>query len=187
MKKQITEKVNVGKDTTTVKVKQGRNITEEPKFIRGFISVIVTRKDGSKEVLCHNKEQILIDEGRDKMHEAVYQNSTATQAPFNFIGLSTDVAAPSATDTRTTWELIEITTNGLERIQAATRNHSVGTNTTDLIQTFTATGTHTAVQKAGLLERITTGDGFLGHESTFTAATLESADQITITWTTTLG
>ncbi|KKM94771.1 hypothetical protein LCGC14_1195080 [marine sediment metagenome] len=178
---------DIGEDTDTVKIGKGRKIVENRKVIRGFMSAVITRVDGTEEVLCHNKENLLVNEGRDKFHEALYQNATATQAAFNFIGLSVDVAAPVATNTRTTWELIEIVAGGLIRIQASTRNHTGGTNTTDLIHTFTATAIHTAVQKAATLDRITTGDGFLGHQNTFIIANLEIGDQLTITWTFTLG
>lgn len=187
MKKRAIEVTPIGKDSTNAKVKQGRIITEGYNGIRGFVSVEITRVDGTKEILCHNKDNLLTLEGRDKIHQASYQNATATQPAFNFIGLSTNAGAPADTDTRTTWELIELSGNGLDRIQASTRNHTSSTNVTTLIHTFTATAQVLNVQKAGVLDRISTGDGFLGHENTFTLADLEIGDQITITWVFTLG
>lgn len=167
-------------------IESGVQITDNA-IVNGYVTVIVKRVDGSVEVKCRDRKNLLVIEGRDKLHEAGYQNAGATQAPFNFIGLSTDVGTPVNTDTRTTWELIEITGGGFGRVQASTRNHTAGTNTTDLIHTFTAGVIHTGVRKAGVLDRITTGDGFLGHENTFPSETLQIGDQILITWTFVIG
>jgi len=186
----INEKVNIGMDISEIQIKKGRGMVEDEKFIRGFMSAVIIRVDGTEEVLCHNKENLLTDEGRDKFHEGTYQNAGATQAPFNFIGLSTSDQGsnpPLVTDTRADWESIETSGNGLDRFQAGTRDHVVGTNTTDLIQTFTAGAQVLNVQQAATLDRISTGDGFVGHMNVFTSADLEIGDQLIITWTFTLG
>jgi hypothetical protein len=176
-------------DINETEVRQGRDMVDE-KFIRGFMSAVIIRVDGTEEVLCHNKENLLTDEGRDKFHEAIYKNLTATQAPFNFIGLSTSDQGsnpPLVGDTRADWESIETSGNGLDRIQAGTRNHGVGSNLTDLIQTFTAGAIVTDVQQAATLDRISTGDGFVGHMNVFAPASLEIGDQLIITWSFLLG
>lgn len=186
----INEKVNIGMDISETEVRQGRDMVEDEKFIRGFMSAVIKRVDGTEEVLCHNKENLLANEGRDKFHEGTYQNAGATQAPFNFIGLSTSDQGsnpPLVTDTRADWESIETSGNGLDRIQAGTRNHVVGSNLTDFIQTFTATSIVTDVQQAATLDRISTGDGFVGHMNVFAPASLEIGDQLIITWSFTLG
>ncbi len=185
MNKTIGENI-LTKDGTSTKISQNR-ILIESKTIRGFTKVVLTRKNGDTEILSDWKENLLTNEGRDKIHESAYQLASSTQEPFNFIGLSTDAGAPAVTDTRTTWELIETSGNGLDRIQASTRTHNVGDNFTTLTHTFTATAQVLNVQKAGLLDRLATGTGFLAHENTFTLADLEIGDQITITWTLTLG
>ncbi len=187
MKYRAVDIIGDVEESTATKIGKGRQLVDDNKFIRGFVSVEVTRVDGSVEVLSHNEENLLTLEGRDKIHEAVYQNAGATQTPFNYIGLSLNAGAVADTDTRTTWEIIEITSGGLERIQASTRNHTGSTNTTDLIHTWTASAIHTGVIKAGVLDVLGTGTGFLGHENTFTIANLEIGDAITITWTFTLG
>lgn len=187
MNKRTIEINSIGKDKPNVKIGNGRTLVEDNKLIRGFMSAVLTRVDGSIEVLAYNKDNLLALEGRDKIHEAVYKNATATQTAFNFIGLSNDAGAPATSDTRTTWELIETSGNGLDRIQASTRNHTSSTNVTTLIHTFVATAQILNVQKAGTLDRIALASGFLGHENTFTLADLEIGDQITITWVFTLG
>ena len=187
---EINENVNIAMDISETEVRQGRDMVEDKKLVRGFMSAVIIRVDGTEEILCHNKENLLTNEGRDKFHEALYKNPTATQAAFNFIGLSTSDQGsnpPLVGDTRTDWELIETSGNGLDRFQAGTRNHVVGSNLTDLIQTFTATAQVTDVQQAATLDRISTGDGFIGHMNVFAPASLEIGDQLIITWSFTLG
>lgn len=156
--------------------------------IKGYVTVTVKRADGSVEELCHNKKNLLLNEGRDAMHTALYTNGVAIQPPFNFIGLSSNAAAPIATNTRTTWELIENDgTNGLGRAQATTRTHTTGTNTSILAHSFALTGQELNVQKACVLDTISTGSGIAGHENTFTNTNLEVGDLISISWTFSLG
>lgn len=181
----IVEITDVGEDVLDAEISTGRKLIEGSQMIKGFVSVVITRADGTEEVLCHNKPNLLTNSGRDDFHTGLYTNAGASQTPFNFIGLTTDVGAPSATDTDLTGE---ITTGGLSRIQAASRVHTGGTNTSTLIQTFTATAVHTALVKAGLFDVIGPPvAGTMGHESTFTTATLQISDQITITWVLTVG
>ena len=65
-------------------------------------------------------------------------------------------------------------------------NHSTGTNSTTLNKIFTASGTHTAVQKSGTFNQLAVG-GTIGHEAVFTPVTLASSDTLSVTWTLTLG
>lgn len=165
-------------------------IIEPPQLINGYVTVVVKRADGTIEELCHNKHNVLLNEGRDQMHNTIYtdiSDAIATRNPFNFIGLSNDTGTPVATNTRTTWELIEITTNGLQRTQATTRTHTTGTNVSTLSHSFTLSGTELLVQKACLLDRVATGTGIAGHENTFTVSNLFVGDQIIVTWTILLG
>jgi len=103
------------------KVKQGRTIVESNK-ISGQMKVVLTRVNGDVEVLTRNNgsdwnKNLLANEGRDAIHGSAYQLASSTQEPFNFIGLSVNSGSPLVTDTRTTWEAIEITSGGLIRVQ----------------------------------------------------------------------
>jgi hypothetical protein len=105
-------------------------------------------------------------------------------SPAWFIGLTTDTGSPATSDTTLA---SEITTNGLARALAVYA-HTGGTTTSTLTKTFTASGTHTNVHKAGLFTALTTtAGGILVADTNLNAdATLASGDAIAITWTWTL-
>jgi hypothetical protein len=106
------------------------------------------------------------------------------QGSARYIGLTTDTGGPATGDTTLT---SEITTNGLGRA-LATFAHTPGATTFTLAKTFTASGTHTAVHKAGLFTaENSTAAGILVAATNLNAdATLASGDSIAVTWTWTL-
>lgn len=147
----------------------------------GELTVIKNQGRPDEEVLCYKKRNLLTNAGRDKAHAQIYTNTTAGARGCGFIAVTTNTVAPADGDTVLTGE---ITTGGLARADASTKTHTTGTNTTTISQTFTASATHTAVQKAALFDAATSGTMY--HENTFTATTLISSDTLTITWTLTL-
>jgi len=107
------------------------------------------------------------------------------QGPARFIALTTDTSGPATSDTALT---SEITTNGLQRA-LATFAHTGGTQTYTLTKTFSATGTHTNVHKAGNFTGGygSAGGGILVAATNLNAdATLASGDSLAVTWTWTL-
>jgi hypothetical protein len=78
----------------------------------------------------------------------------------------------------------EIATYGLTRAQG-TYAHTAGTDNWTISKTFTATGSFTAVQKAGLFSASSAGT--MMAENTFASVNLANGDQLTITWTIDLG
>ena len=152
--------------------------------IHGFMSVYLKRAGTDNWIpITENKHNLLTNGGRDFIHAQAYTNTAAGTEGSRFIAVTVNSGAPAAGDTTLTGE---ITTNGLERAAATTNTHSAGTNTTTLGVTFTATGTHTAVQKSALFNQLAVG-GTMTHENTFTPVTLSSADSLQVTWTLTLG
>lgn len=158
------------------------NHMEDNMLIHGYVTVIKNAGTPKEEVICKDKHNLLTDAGRDLFHAQCYTNTSAGTRGVGFIALTTDSASPSASDTTLA---SEITTGGLARADATTKTHTSGTNTTTLQHTFTASATHTNVQKAGLFNAASSG--ILGHENTFTQVTLQSSDTLQITWTLTLG
>lgn len=162
----------------------------------GYVVVTVTR-DGN-EIYRHEDHNLITNAGKDFISTQL--GSTAPGANgANWIGLSTNTKAPSALDTcisttdgGTTSAEID-TGGGLDRLQA-TYAHTAGTNTYTETRLFTADATYTSVQKAGLFTANVGGantclggdDGTMMAENTFTPVTLNSGDQLTITWTITL-
>ena len=102
------------------------------------------------------------------------------QSGAYFIGLTTDTGAPAAGDTSLA---SEITANGLAR-KAGTYAHTTDATSYTVAATWTASGTHTAVHKAGLFTGGPSTGGVMAFESNLnTDATLASGDQLTVTWT----
>lgn len=160
------------------KVVEGKT---EKSRIHGFLTVIKNPGRPDEQVLCRDKHNILVNSGRDAMHDALYIDTAASQVGFNFIALTENAAAPSDTDTILT---AEITTGGLTRALATTRTHTVGTNVSSLVEVFTATAVHTNVQKSGTFDLVAVG--IMAHENTFTPVTLAINDTLQVTWTLTL-
>jgi hypothetical protein len=174
------------------------NQTAEAFPVHGYVTVSVIR-DGS--VIYHHEDHNLITTaGLDFIREQIGQTSGSGQIDTNganFIGLTTNSKAPhisdtclSTTDGGTT--SAEITTGGLGRSQGTYAE--VSTNQFTITKTFTASATHTSVQRAGLFTAAVGGadtcaggdDGTMMAENTFTSVSLASGDQLTITWTITL-
>jgi hypothetical protein len=144
----------------------------------GYVVVTVTR-DGN-EIYRHEDHNVITNAGKDFIAAQIGKTSGIGTNGANYIALSTDTDAPAPGDTTLTGE---ITTNGLGRAQGAYA-HTNGQATYTITKQFSAGGTHTAVQKAGLFNA--TSSGTLMAENTFSPVTLQNGDQLTITWTITL-
>lgn len=159
---------------------------EEHQVVHGFVTIVKNEGREDEQVLCKNVHNVLTTTGRDAMHVALYTNAgAAAQLAFKYIGLSTNTGGFSSTHTALAGE---ITSGGLSRAAATTQSHSGGSNQSTVAHTFTSSATHTAVQLSALFDLAGPPvAGVMGHENTFTPASLESADTLTVTWTLTLG
>jgi hypothetical protein len=119
--------------------------------------------------------------GRDFIHTQSYGTAPAGNG-LNYIALTNTAITPAAGDTTLSGE---ITTNGLARAQATTNTHTAGTNTTTLAITFTCATAPQACQAAALFTA--SSSGTMNNELTFTQRSLQIGDQITITYTITIG
>ena len=160
-----------------------KSMINDNSMIKGFVTIIKNEGKKDEQVLCRNKPNLLTDTGRDYAIAQFYTNTSAGGVGENFIALTSDSTGADATDTTLP---SEITTNGLERLLATTISHSTGTNSTTLNKIFTASGTHTAVQKSATFNQLAVG-GQMAHEAIFTPVTLASSDTLSVTWTLTLG
>jgi hypothetical protein len=102
-------------------------------------------------------------------------------AALRFMALSTNASAASASDTTL---VNEVTSNGGQRV-LATYAHTFGAATATLTNTFTASGTITAINKIGLFVCLTSaGADPMIYETVLNAqATLVSGDTLAVTWT----
>lgn len=132
--------------------------------------------------LAEEKKNLLTNTGRDWMHAQVYTNTSAGTRGAGYLAVTTDTGAPAAGDTTLA---SEITTGGLARADAGTKTHTGGTNSTTIAHTYTASAIHTDVQKGALFNASSAGT--MAHENTFTAASLQVNDTLTVTATLNLG
>lgn len=145
----------------------------------GYLTAKVRRKSTDKWIiLCENKHNLGTNAGEDFLHAQMYTNTSAGTRGAGFIAVSSNTVAPDVSDTTLAGE---IGSGGLERADADTKDHTGGTNTTLIEHTFTASATHTDVQKTALFNAASTGT--MPHENTFTATTLNSGDELKISWT----
>lgn len=128
------------------------------------------------EYLCFDKDNLLTFPGRDWMHNQLYTNTAVGTRGTGFIAVSADAGSPATGDTTLTGE---ITTGGLARADADTKQHINGTNLTTIEHTFTASAIHTGVRRVMLFNAASGGTG--SHSNTFTAANLEVNDTLKVT------
>jgi hypothetical protein len=122
------------------------------------------------------------DAGRIQMHAFLYDSSVRTNG-FNYMAVSNDGTAPAASDIALAGEL---TTNGMQRVQAVV-TLPVGTgNATTIANTFTYTGgSPQQVQKTALFDTVI--GGVMTHEVLFTQRTLVTNDTLGLIFTITFG
>ncbi|WP_415280912.1 hypothetical protein [Candidatus Nitrososphaera sp. FF02] len=168
--------------------------TAEAFPVHGYVTVSVMR-DGN-EIYHHEDHNVITVVGQDFIRGQIGATTGLGTNGANYIGLSTNTNDEDATDTCLSTTVAgttsaEITTNGLARSQGDYAE--VSTDQFTITETFTATGTHTDVQKAGLFTAAANGDtcagsndGIMMAENTFTSVSLANNDQLTITWTITL-
>lgn len=131
------------------------------------------------------RHNILLNSGRDFLHNQGYIAASVGTAVLQYIALSTDVAAPNAADVTLA---SEVTTNGLARAQATTDSHTAGTNTTTIAFTWTASGTVNGIQKCALFTAAGPPPaGTMANETTFTVTNMNATDQLSLQYTITLG
>lgn len=125
---------------------------------------------------------ILTNTGRVQLHSFGYATTSRTNG-FNYIALTNDGTAPAAGDTTLASEL---SGNGLTRAQGTVTLPTGSGNQTTIAKTFTYSGGGSqAVQKTALFDSAAVG--VMNHEILFTQRTLFTNDQLTVTFTITLG
>ena len=157
---------------------------DEGMNMHGFLTVVHTNaKTHKKTTLVKDRHNVLTNAGRDRIHNAIYENQgAASQLGFTHMGLTTNDQEELASHTTLAGE---ISSGGLARADADTTTHGAGSNTSTIKHLFTATAVHTNVQKSGLFD--SNSGGTMGHENTFTPVTLQNDDTLEVTWTITLG
>ncbi|MGH9878456.1 MAG: hypothetical protein ACRD5H_12535, partial [Nitrososphaerales archaeon] len=146
--------------------------------VSGHVVVSVMRQ--GNEVYRFEDHNLITNAGKDFISAQIGSTSAASNGA-NYIALSSDSTAPAATDTSLAGE---ISGNGLDRAQG-TYSHTPGTDTYTVQRAFTATGAVSNIQKTGLFTA--PFGGTMMAENTFSSVSLISGDQLTVTWTITIG
>jgi len=159
---------------------------DENSLVNGYVTI--TKNKGRKDevIIQEDIKNLLTTSGRDFFHAQDYTNTAVGTKGSNAIALSANATDPTAGDTTLSGEIDD---GGLERTQADTISHSVGTNVTTLQNLFIATAVFTDLHKSALFNVDTlAGGGQMTHASDFTSdVTLAIGDSLTVTWTLTLG
>jgi hypothetical protein len=152
----------------------------------GYVTVSLVR-DGN-EIYHYEDHNEITEAGVDFIVDQISDSASAT-ASAKFIALSTTSTGTVAIDDDNTSLDSEITTNGLGRATGTFGGYTYASADNDdnyiISATFTSTGTHTGVQRAGLFTASSAGT--MMAENSFASVNLASGDQLTITWTIDLG
>ncbi|MCS4538086.1 MAG: hypothetical protein HYY67_04420 [Thaumarchaeota archaeon] len=152
--------------------------------VSGWVKVQVVRE--GKVIYFQEGHNLITNQGIDIIAKQLIAgtNASVKANPLGttYIALTTTAITPAAGDTTLSGE---ITTNGLQRAEGV-YNHANSTSTIIVKKTFTASGSFTAVQAAGLFNSNTASSAGMLAENTFSSVNLISGDQITITWTITI-
>src|SRR5579872_6623307 len=150
------------------------SLTGEQLAVHNRVLVVARHADGS--VFYQHEDHNLRTNAGGDWQSSVMGNTSAPPATANYIAVSNDATAPTATDTTLAGE---VTGNGLGRAQGAYA-HTNGTTSYTIQKVFTATGTQ-ASQKTALFNA--TSNGTMVFEAAYTQVTVNSGDTLTVTWT----
>ena len=139
---------------------------KDPKA-HSFFSVVITKKNGEKYLVSDFAHNVFPAGAIDHIHAMSFINTTNNGLRgFGAIALTADTTQTvNASQTSLTGE---ITTNGLARVEATTKTHTNGTNSSLIEHTFTLTGAQSDITRAALFN-VTTApvSGIMGPFAAF--------------------
>ncbi len=169
-------------DEVRTEVSRLRSVHQGHKA-KAYITVIKNEGRSDEQILSKCQPNQLQDDAADDMHIALWENQgAAAQLGFTHMAVAED-AAGLPTDAATAL-VGELTTGGMIRVDSDTTTHAVGTKTTLVEHTYTATAPFPAVQKGALFDANTVGT--MGIVYLFTLANMVSGDTLKISVTVTL-
>ncbi|MEM4207625.1 MAG: hypothetical protein QXW96_03270 [Candidatus Nitrosocaldus sp.] len=139
--------------------------------------VLITVERDGQIIYRYETHNLITDAGKDFIKQQAF--GTASSSTAQFIALSTDSTAPSASDTTLAGE---ITSQGLERAQGTATPGSTGQITISKTFTMTAGAQSTfTINKAGLFDSAS-GGTLVAVALISNPPTLQVGDSITINW-----
>lgn len=150
----------------------------------GYVSAVVTKKDGKRKQLALFKHNLLTDAGESWMHDQVYKNTAAGTRGAGYIGVTQSTITPAVGDTTLSGEM---STLGFTRFDATTKTYTGASNSTLIETTFTSSGAITSILASALFNASSAGT--MPHIANFTTGSgvMASADTLKVSWTLTLG
>lgn len=150
----------------------------------GYVSAVVTKKNGERKQLALFKHNLLTDAGESWMHDQVYKNTSAGTRGAGYIAVTQAVITPAVTDTTLGSEM---STLGFTRFDATTKTYTGASNSTLIETTFTSSGAITSILASALFNASSAGT--MPHIANFTTGSgvMASADTLKVSWTLTLG
>lgn len=130
-----------------MQLKQVNEHVIKPPF-ESFWSVVVTKENGEERLVSDFEHNVFPSVCVDKIHKMSFVDTAAAERGFGCIALTADTTQTlNAAVTALTGE---ITANGLARVEAGTKTHTNGTNSTLVEHTFTLSGTQADITRAAL-------------------------------------
>jgi hypothetical protein len=117
-------------------------------YTSSFWSVVVTKKNGEKRLHADFDHNVWPSATIDYIHNMAFIDTTASKRGFGCIAVTADTTQTlNAAMTALTGE---ITTNGLARVEAGTKNHTASSNSSLVEHTFTLSGSQSDIQRSAL-------------------------------------
>lgn len=151
------------------------SLVETPSY-SGNLLVMVETESGT---VTYEVQNLVVTIGKTRVKDYLRVGTAGADNATKFISLSND-DTPAAGWTNLPGELTE---NGLARVEGTVT--PVDATSFKVENKFTCTGTGIAVQCSGLNWTLENDSSSLWAAATFTSATLNANDNITITWTVT--
>lgn len=113
-----------------------------------YWSVVLFKKNQDPKVHADFEHNVIPSVFIDKLHKAMFVDLSAAERSFGSIALTANTG--QTLNAAITALTAEITANGLARVNADTRTHTTGTNTTLVEHTFTLSGSQSDITRAAL-------------------------------------
>ena len=151
-----------------MKLRQSRH--EGKPVAHTYWNVTVHKNDGSIRKVANFEHNVFTSACIDKIHKMAFMDTAAAERGFGAIALTADTGQTiNAAATALTGE---ITANGLARVEATTKTHTNGTNTSLVEHTFTLSGSQSNITRAALFNVVTAPvSGTMGPFAAFSSAT----------------
>ena len=148
-----------------------RSKHEKNPVAHSYFSAVVTKLNGDQKLVADLEHNVFPTGCVDSLHNMGFINTSNTGTRgFGAIALTADTG--QSINSAQTSLTGEITTNGLARVEAGTKTHVAGTNTSLVEHTFTLSGTQSDVTRAALFNATSAPvSGTMGPFAAFSSAT----------------